>query len=378
MKIITGVNDMATTNPELLREWNYTKNNKLGIYPNKVTKGSQKKVFWLCSAGHEWETTINNRTLKGSKCPYCAGQKALTGINDLATTNPELLAEWNYERNSALGLEPTAVSKGSNKKAWWKCSKGHEWQTRIIHKANGKGCPVCTNRTKSSAKTGINDLATVRPELLAEWNYEKNSVLGITPFNITYQSSKKVWWKCSKGHEWQAIPQHRTKGTGCPVCYKINYTLYGKSKSNTIANEMPNLLDEWDYEKNNALYLDPTKLTVGSSKTVNWKCSKGHTWQTQIRCRAKGTGCPYCAGTKAITGETDLTTTNPELLKEWNYEKNNDLGVFPDKIKAGSRLKVWWKCAKGHEWQAKLSDRNSGASCPKCSLINRKKNKCQS
>ena len=58
-------------------------------------------------------------------------------------------------------------------------------------------------------------------------------------------------------------------------------------------------------------------------------------------------GCPYCSGLLPIEGETDLLTTNPELISEWNYEKNTLL--TPNMVKAGSSDKVWWICDKGHE-----------------------------
>ena len=36
--------------------------------------------------------------------------------------------------------------------------------------------------------------------------------------NVTPNSHKKVWWKCSKGHEWQAVVASRNRGSGCPYC----------------------------------------------------------------------------------------------------------------------------------------------------------------
>ena len=56
------------------------------------------------------------------------------------------------------------------------------------------------------------------PTLMAEWNWEKNNELGLDPKTLTCGSHQKVWWKCEKGHEWQAIIQSRNKGSGCPYC----------------------------------------------------------------------------------------------------------------------------------------------------------------
>ena len=75
--------------------------------------------------------------------------------------------------------------------------------------------------------------------------------------------------------------------------------------------------------------------------------------------------CPYCNGRKVWPGFNDLKTTNPEIAKEWNYEKNAD--VTPSDIKSGSNIKVWWKCINGHEWEAKVNERVRGRGCPYCS-----------
>ena len=65
---------------------------------------------------------------------------------------------------------------------------------------------------------GVNDLASVNPELIKEWCQDKNEKL--TPEKVTYGSNKVVWWKCRKcGHEWQASIHNRNSNHGCPVCY---------------------------------------------------------------------------------------------------------------------------------------------------------------
>ena len=65
---------------------------------------------------------------------------------------------------------------------------------------------------------GLNDIGTEKPELLEEWDYEKN--IEIQPYTITEKSGKKVWWKCKSGHSWLATVHDRGRGTGCPFCRK--------------------------------------------------------------------------------------------------------------------------------------------------------------
>ena len=207
---IKGKNDIQTVNPTLAKEWNYEKNH--GLTPEDVMPNSSKKVWWKCSKGHEWLSTVANRSI-GNGCPYCAGQKVLKGYNDLQTVNPTLAKEWNYEKNN--GLTPADVMPNSKEKVWWKCSNGHEWQAVLYSRNNGTGCPYCAGK---KVLKGYNDLKTVNPTLAKEWNYEKNN--GLTPADVMPNSNKKVWWKCSQGHEWQAMVINRNKGRGCPECYR--------------------------------------------------------------------------------------------------------------------------------------------------------------
>ena len=87
--------NFAIIMPELLDEWDYEKNEKNGIFPDKVTPHSNKKVWWKCSkCGKEWMTVIGNRTnrTKASGCPSCnkPHKKVRKGTNDLATKFPEI------------------------------------------------------------------------------------------------------------------------------------------------------------------------------------------------------------------------------------------------------------------------------------------------
>lgn len=76
------------------------------------------------------------------------------------------------------------------------------------------------------------------PELMAEWNWEMNNELELDPNEITYGSGKKVWWKCSKGHEWQARVGHRTAGHGCPMCAHQRL-IEGSKKTRFIKGHIP-------------------------------------------------------------------------------------------------------------------------------------------
>ena len=195
----------------LLDEWDHQKNAPLT--PETASFSSNKKVWWRCGKGHEWQTTIHNRTRRKSGCPYCANKKLLTGFNDLATLYPDMASEWHPSLNG--NLKPTDVLPGIAEKIWWICPKGHVYQASPNSRTtNNTGCPYC-----ASAKVlpGFNDLATKYPELAKQWHPTLNGAL--TPDMVMPGSNKKAWWRCSEGHVWSSIIKNRTlKGYGCPVC----------------------------------------------------------------------------------------------------------------------------------------------------------------
>ena len=342
---------LAATHPDLAKEWNYEKNG--AITPDVVTAGSVRKVWWRCGKGHEWQTAIYNRAgAEQSGCPYCAGQKVIPGFNDLATLRPDLAAEWNSERNE--GLRSLDVTASSGKKVWWICAEGHEWEATIANRGKGRGCPYCGNKR---VLAGFNDLATTNADLAAEWHPTMNGEL--SPQDVMAGTRKKVWWLCAKGHEWSASVANRSNGCGCPVCS-------GKKVVpgiNDLATVNPNLAEQWNAERNKPL--DPQQVSSGSGKKVWWVCARGHEWEASISSRHKGAGCPYCAGQRAIPGETDLGTTRPELAAEWHPSKND--GLTPQDVMAGTSKKVWWLCPEcGNEWLSTVYDRAGGNGCPKC------------
>ena len=92
---------------------------------------------------------------------------------------------------------------------------------------------------------------------------------------------------------------------------------------------------------------------------------KNHSYKKRLVDKKNGGKCPVCCNQKVLKGYNDLTTTNPNLAKEWNFERN--IQLLPTEITAGSKKKVWWKCSKcGYEWQAQISNRNHGTGCPVC------------
>jgi uncharacterized Zn-finger protein/very-short-patch-repair endonuclease len=409
-KVLKGYNDLQTVNPTLADTWNYEKNGALK--PENFTANSGQKVWWKCSNGHEWQATIASRN-SGNGCPVCNSERQTSfpeyaivyylqkyGLDvlhsyrgrgyelDIYIPSKKIAIEYDgsfwHENKTRKDLEKNKKCKKDGIKLYrireglpslndssidFVVQKGQKDLQKILKNLLSEIIKLNIDVNLERDTIAIenlreytekhNSILISNPEIAREWNYEKNG--NLKPEHFAANSNKKVWWKCEKGHEWEASIYSRNKGHGCPYCSSIK-VLKGYNDLQTVN---PALAKEWNYEKNKEL--TPTDVMSNSGKRVWWKCGKGHEWQACIAHRNKGSGCPYCSGRYAIEGENDLQTVNPSLAKEWNYEKND--GLTPMDVLPNSNKKVWWKCSEGHEWQARIADRNKGRGCPICRKI---------
>ena len=198
-QIMVGFNDLNTTHPKVAIE-------ACGWDPVTVVAGNRKKRLWECSVGHVWEASPVSRTRLSSGCPFCAGQRAIRGVNDLATMRPDIAAE-------ADGWDPTEVMAQTNKKLPWTCVNDHSWITSVASRTNGTGCPTCSGNV---VLAGFNDLGTTHPDIAAEAN-------GWDPTTVGKGHITKKSWKCPMGHIYDATVNNRSKGRGCPSCAKTGF-----------------------------------------------------------------------------------------------------------------------------------------------------------
>lgn len=214
--LIVGVNDVATTHPSLLAELDPNQN--VGKSLQQHHASSSEHFIWRCKMGHSWSASIYSRT-QGSGCPICAGVRVVKGVNDLPTLFSDLSKEWHPTRNRTPTPECTA--KDSEDRIWWLCpSCGLEWASSVVNRTKNKaGCPRCTKR--KTLIPGLNDLATMRPDLADEWDYDVNT---FPPSQISAFSNKKVAWKCSNGHRWMAAVSNRSiRNQKCPFCFGMEH-----------------------------------------------------------------------------------------------------------------------------------------------------------
>lgn len=267
---------------------------------------------------------------------------------------PRLAKEYDAKANE---VPIDDITTGSGITVNWVCEKGHKWGTTAYNRAKkGYNCPYCAGNLPIK---GENDLATVYPDVARDWHYIKNGDL--RPENFKPQSSKKMWWLCPKGHEYEAFIFARTRGRGCPYC-SGRYVVKGETD---LEHLRPDIANDWHPTKNGDI--KPDTIPVGTNSKFWWLCPRGHEYEMKVSARTrkiKAQSCPYCSGKKPIIGETDLGTVCKEANQFWDYDKND---TVPSDYLPYSETKIWLKCDNGHSWNNCIKDFTRTPKCPYCS-----------
>lgn len=162
---------LLNKSPEIAKEWNFKRNTET---PDLVGHRSGRKFWWICDKGHEWESTVGNRTTRKNGCPYC-GNKKVCGDNNLQFLYPHVAKEWHPTKNGKL--TPSSVVATTKKKVWWQCvvDKSHVWESQISNRIyNGHGCPMCN---ESKGEKRIREIL-VKNKLIFKSQYEFNNLFG--------------------------------------------------------------------------------------------------------------------------------------------------------------------------------------------------------
>ena len=275
--------------------------------------------------------------------------------NAMLKVKPELFIEWDFKKNDELGLDIWVISKGSHKKVWWICSKcKSNYDLPTKDRVKGSNCPYCAGKRVNHT----NSLASIRPDLVAEWHPTKNGDL--TPNDFTKGNRTIIWWVCSKckcDYDMDIKSKYKSKSNICPYC-----TGKRVNNSNSLAKNYPEIAKDWHPTKNGDL--TPQDFTYASHQRVWWLGKCGHEWNTPIKSRTlSNSNCHYCSGRKALKGFNDMWTTNPNLA---SLLLNPEDGY---KYSQSSHFKVDWKCKDCNSIIKNKSITNTqsnGLYCPVC------------
>ena len=408
--------------PELINELHPTKNKNIKFH--ELTAGSEKRVWWICDKGHEWNTTAAQRYKSSTGCPYCAG-KLPTKENNLSADNPQLSKQWDNKKNN--GLRPQDFVPGSLKKVWWICSRGHSYEASIYNRnKRNQGCPKCHSNTSKFELRLLAELSSVFKNVSHQVKIDGyESDIFIPQYKIGIDYDGKYYHKSKKRIEYdkkkisyfknQGITFFKVREVGLPsisnneiffkggeakvehvkkllklIRSKVHLSksdekaLQDYLKNNSFINEklffdflykIPNpkrekslkflheeISREWHPKKNGNL--TPDKISEKSNLKVWWKCFLGHEYQTVVYNRTiQKSGCPFCAR-KKISFEESLEHTHPKIANTWHPTKNGKLE--PQDVFSGTSKHIWWICVKGHIWNAIVYSRIKHG-CPFCS-----------
>ena len=361
--LLSGVNDMATMDPVESEMMDEGRNH--GLTPDKVRYGSNAKIWWRCPRGHSFLKSPAWMKNNDNKCEQCEMEDSLS----IAAMYPDLVPWFDNDQNEDSVKHTPAKTMTQ---VHWRCPRGHTFTMRPydIEHAHHK-CVRCYGKVKKRVVEGINDLASQRPDLLQQWVNDRNED---DPNTVRLTSDKEYWWACKEHprHLFKCSVNRMSKmaKNQCPYC-RGDKTLVGFNDLFTVIPEFKGI---WDYENNTVdpliirVRIKGTGVMYSNDGLLSWKCSRGHHWKSKLSDlrRGKREHCPYCLNKLLKKGFNDVKSRYPELLNEWDYEKNKYLpeDTFYD------RGIVHMKCKRGHEWTRQLRyytgvhDHNT--LCPEC------------
>ena len=399
---------LAIKFPYLLLEWDYEKND---IDPNEMSPYSNHKVFWKCIYGHSWNASIDSRTYKESGCRHCRSRTSRFEIFilcELRSIFKEVIWRRKFEGVEAdIYLDSENIAIEVDGEHWHKDkieldrAKSELFEKlgiKLIRVRSAalpsiKGLQILYPRNKDDFEIVIElcellseeidnsslqqylldkvrkgeheykeiisrlpappeeeSLAFLYPELVKEWDYEKNFPL--TPDLFASKTHHRVWWICAKNHSWDTVVKNRTlNNSGCPDCHEDKLA---EIKRLAIENMH-------HYAKNHGGSCDTTNYINSSNGSTQWTCSEGHIWNARKDYIIdKNNWCPKCYRIKRFA-----PIRKKSIEKINAYVKKKD-GSCDTTNYINSTSKIPWKCAEGHTWIASASMLRNNTWCKDC------------
>lgn len=347
-RLASPKNNLLVTHKELAKEWDHSRNG--GKSPTDVTSGSSRSFYWLCKEGHSFKATVNNRTAHKSRCPYCVGRKA-TDSRNLAALFPELALEWHPQRNGSD--TPSMFTPGSGRKAWWVCRNGHDFQSVISARTHrGSGCPKCSNQSSKQEMRILTELMGLFPDAISRAKCEGYELdIFIPSINVGIEYDGAYWHESKK-----ELDERKRKAFLMSTLKLIRV----REKPLEKEGDYDLLVKPGDLEKSDLNSLvDMIKLVTKAKRSSLDQYIKQKTFINDEVYRE------YLSYFPNPLPDRSLSVKEPEIALEWNFERNGAL--TPRNFSVGSKTKVWWRCPKGHDYEASVLSRTSMRSgCPFC------------
>jgi hypothetical protein len=284
------------------------------------------KLWWRCSAGHEWEA--NPGLVKGGTwCPECAhvASLSLNVMKAIAASRGGRCLSTEY-----VNVE-TPLS--------WKCQAGHRWTAKPASIRSGRWCHYCAHNQRLELKA-MRRLARKRRGECLSTSYLNNH--------------HSLLWECKRGHRWKASPANvkggkRKRGTWCLECYNLRRRFrprHNIEKMKDLARSRGGLCLSDEY--------------INSKSKLWWQCDKGHSWRAVPVAVRRGSWCPVCARNQKLT------------LEEFHSLAARKGGRCLSDRYINKATPLRWQCALGHRWYAQPGRIRRGTWCAKCANLRRR------
>ena len=307
------------------------------------------------------------------------------------------------EQMQALAKERNGVclSKtygGALSKLRWRCVEGHEWEARPNNVKNGSWCPACLRGT-------IEEMQVLAKDRGGEC------------LSTKYVNAKtKLRWRCSEGHEWEAVPSSVQRGKWCPrcsqgnserivrdICEQLFGTQFPKARPTWLRNARGNLMELDGYceqlslafEYQGQQHYKPLVFFHGDKETLGQR--KADDARKRKLCRANGVHVlviPYTVKLDDVPAyivaevndlRLPVSMRPPDTVKVAQF-------VLPEQLRAmqvlarahdggeclstgyvNARTALRWRCTEGHEWECTPNTMGKrvkrGTWCTKCPRV---------
>lgn len=241
--------------------------------------------------------------------------------------------------------------RGSHEKAYWICPLGHEYTKEIKLRDAGQGCTICAKESQTSFPEQAICYYLSKCFRKVKNRYGKPEIDIYIPelqFGIEYDGLYAHKKKSMQEHKKDVLLQE--KGI---------FLLRVKEVKNKISNTDNILYCKAD---NNYKYLESVLADI--IKIINRKYNLHIDIELDIDKDRIKIEEQYINSLK----ENSIKVKKPELLKEWDYDKNGK--IKPEFVSYGSSKKYWWKCEHGHSYLHNVKSKKLGVGCQECTRIN--------
>ncbi len=298
-----------------------------GILLSPVYVNNRTRLRYRCGEGHEWEAAPQNISA-GRWCPQCAkasrarhhaGRK-LVVIHRLARI---------VEARGGEVVAPGFVDCRHPMRV--RCARGHTWASPVQGIQDGAWCPRCREE-----------------DLLAVLRAQAER-LGGTCLSKCCRSGKVLLrYQCAVGHRFQRRGHELKRGIWCPKCRGVGTGDLARMRRLARERGGECLSSEYD----------------GCEPKLRWRCHQRHEWRMSPADTVRGHWCPECARWSSHS-RARLS------IADMHHTASERGGACLSRTYHGNRVRLRWRCARGHRWWAHPNRVRQGSWCAVCSMLAR-------